>query len=93
MRNVQRVVLTGFSGSGKSTVALLLAAKLGWRPIDIDQDIEVEAGLTIPEIFVRDGETAFRELERRHLVHALEGKRVIIATGGGAVANDEVWTD
>lgn len=93
MRNVQRVVLTGFSGSGKSTVALLLAAKLGWRPIDIDQDIEVEAGLTIPEIFARDGEVAFRELERRHLVHALDAKRVIIATGGGAVANDEVWTD
>jgi shikimate kinase/3-dehydroquinate synthase len=93
MRNVQRVVLTGFSGSGKSTVALLLAAKLGWRPIDIDQDIEIEAGLTIPEIFARDGEVSFRELERRHLVHALDAKRVIIATGGGAVANDEVWTD
>ncbi|CAN5616881.1 hypothetical protein BH09CHL1_BH09CHL1_31970 [soil metagenome] len=93
MRNVQRVVLTGFSGSGKSTVALLLAAKLGWRPIDIDQDIEIEADLLIPEIFARDGEVAFRELERRHLVHALDAKRVIIATGGGAVANDEVWTD
>ncbi len=93
MRDVQRVVLTGFSGSGKSTVALLLAAKLGWRPIDIDQDIEIEAGMTIPEIFARDGEGPFRELERRHLMRALDASRVIIATGGGAVANDEVWAD
>lgn len=93
MRDVQRVVLTGFSGSGKSTVALLLAAKLGWRPIDIDQDIEIEAGLMIPELFARDGEVAFRALERRHLVQALGRDRVIVATGGGAVANDEVWND
>lgn len=93
MRDVQRVVLTGFSGSGKSTVALLLAAKLGWRPIDIDQDIEIEYGLTIPEIFARDGEAAFREVERQHLIRALASNRSIIATGGGAVASDDVWSD
>jgi shikimate kinase/3-dehydroquinate synthase len=93
MRDVQRVVLTGFSGSGKSTVALLLAAKLGWRPIDVDQDIEIEYGLTIPEIFARDGEAAFRDVERRHLLSALDSNRSIIATGGGAVASDHVWSD
>lgn len=93
MRDVQRVVLTGFSGSGKSTVALLLAAKLGWRPVDIDQDIEIEYGMTIPEIFARDGEESFRAVERQHLLNALDANRVIIATGGGAVANDEVWGD
>ena len=93
MRDVRRVVLTGFSGSGKSTVALLLSARLGWHPIDNDIDIEIETGKTIPEIFAIDGESAFRVLEREHLERALQRDRVVIATGGGAVANDEVWSD
>src|SRR5829696_8309289 len=59
MRDVRRVVLTGFSGSGKSTVALLLSARLGWHPVDNDIDIEIETGKTIPEIFATDGEAAF----------------------------------
>jgi len=95
MQDVQRVVLTGFSGSGKSTVALLLAAKLGWRPVDMDQDIEIETGLTIPEIFADSskGETWFRALERQHLTAALGRNRVVIATGGGAVVDEAVWSD
>jgi shikimate kinase/3-dehydroquinate synthase len=95
MQDVKRVVLTGFSGSGKSTVALLLAAKLGWRPVDNDQDIEIETGLTIPEIFAdpNKGETWFRELERKHLIAALARDRVIVATGGGAVTDEAVWSD
>ncbi len=95
MQEVRRVVLTGFSGSGKSTVALLLAAKLGWRPVDNDQDIEIETGMTIPEIFADSskGESWFRELERRHLTAALNRDRVVIATGGGAVVDEAVWDD
>lgn len=93
MRDVRRVVLTGFSGSGKSTVALVLAARLGWQPIDNDIDIEIDAGKTIPEIFAEDGESAFRVIEREHLTRGLQRDRVVIATGGGAVANEDVWSD
>ena len=53
---VQRIVLTGFMGSGKSTVGPLVAARLGWRFIDVDPAIEAEAGMTIAEIFRRAGE-------------------------------------
>ena len=95
MQDVKRIVLTGFSGSGKSTVALLLAAKLGWRPVDNDQDIEIETGLTIPEIFADParGESWFREIERQHLADALTRNRVVIATGGGAVVDESAWSD
>ena len=95
MQDVKRVVLTGFSGSGTSTVALLLAAKLGWRPVDNDQDIEIDTGLTIPEIFAdpSKGESWFRMLERQHLTAALARDRVVVATGGGAVTDEAVWSD
>jgi shikimate kinase/3-dehydroquinate synthase len=93
MQDVRRVVLTGFSGSGKSTVALLLAARLGWRPVDLDQDIEIETGLTIPEIFATHGEASFRRMEREHLVRACGLNRVVIATGGGACVDEALWSD
>ena len=58
----RRIVLTGFMGSGKSTVGPLLAQRLGWRFIDADNVIESEAGCPISEIFRRQGEAAFRDL-------------------------------
>ena len=82
MRDVRRVVLTGFSGSGKSTVALLLSARLGWHPVDNDIDIEIETGKTIPEIFATDGEAAFRILEREHLERSLQRGEVAEFAGG-----------
>ncbi len=57
---VRRIVLTGFMGSGKTTVGPLVATQLGWRFIDVDDVIEAEAGMTIAEIFARHGEAAFR---------------------------------
>src|ERR1700692_4447599 len=56
-----RIVLTGFMGSGKSTVGPLVAAQLGWRFIDIDNVIEAEAGSAIAELFARNGEQALRD--------------------------------
>jgi shikimate kinase len=55
-----RIVLTGFMGSGKSTVGPLVAKRLGWRFIDADNVIEADAGIPISEIFVRHGEPHFR---------------------------------
>jgi shikimate kinase / 3-dehydroquinate synthase len=92
MSSVTRIVLIGFSGAGKSTVARGLAAQLGWTTKDIDDDIAAEFGMPIPEIFAREGESTFRDSERRLLVQALSCEQVVIATGGGAVVDPEAWT-
>jgi shikimate kinase len=89
---IERIVLIGFSGTGKSTIARLLANVLDWTAIDTDRAIEIVATKTIPDIFAQDGEAAFRSLERTILLHSLDQKRVVIATGGGAIASEEVWT-
>jgi len=80
------VLLSGFMGSGKSTVGCSLARQMNLPFVDLDEQIEREAGKSIPDIFARDGEAAFRSLERKlleQLVRKPESK--ILATGGGAL--------
>ena len=79
------VVLIGPPGSGKSTVARGLARHLGLASRDTDPDIERAAGKPIREIFVDDGEAAFRELERAAVASALAAHDGVLALGGGAV--------
>lgn len=82
MRNV---VLIGFMGTGKTSSGRMLAAKLGSAFIDMDQQIEAESGMSIPEIFSQRGEAYFREQERQ-LVDRLAARRnAVISTGGGTV--------
>jgi shikimate kinase len=83
-RTAERIVLTGFMGSGKSTIGPLLAAELGWNFVDLDAEIERRSGLTIPQIFTERGESAFRKEETAALVAALGHARTVIALGGGA---------
>ena len=82
----RRIVLTGFMGSGKSTVGPLVARRLGWGFIDVDEVIEAEAGAPIAELFARHGEAAFREREQATIarLHAAGDARVL-ALGGGAI--------
>ena len=85
------VCLTGFMGSGKSTVGRLLAAQLAWHFADLDTEIERESGLSISEIFSQKGELVFREIEHRCLARILgsateRGKRLILSLGGGTFA-------
>ncbi len=87
----RRIVLMGFSGAGKSTVGLRVAERLGWELLDMDAEIERREGRAIPEIFRENGEQTFREIEREVLRDALATEQVVISTGGGAVAADEVW--
>jgi shikimate kinase len=85
------VCLTGFMGSGKSTVARLLASQLGWAATDLDKIISDETGLSIPEIFSRHGEPEFRRIENEHLARVIAetietGKPRILSLGGGTIA-------
>jgi shikimate kinase len=83
----RRIVLVGFMGAGKTTVGATLAARLGWGFLDLDRRIEERAGRSVPEIFRRDGEPAFREEERRAAEEAAGLDRLVIAAGGGAFAH------
>jgi shikimate kinase len=83
-RPAERIVLTGFMGSGKSTIGPLLAAELGWNFVDLDAEIERRTGLTVPQIFTERGEAAFRKEETAALVTALGHAHTVIALGGGA---------
>lgn len=82
--SLQRIVLTGFMGSGKSTIGRLLADKVGWRLIDVDREIEEKAGMTVAEIFATLGEFVFRRMETAAIAHALGERQVVVALGGGA---------
>lgn len=81
----ERVYLTGFMGSGKSTVGPILANAIGYGFADLDEHIERRAGKTIPELFEQDGEPAFRALEAELLREATERPYVVVALGGGAL--------
>lgn len=80
-----RIFLTGFMGSGKSTIGPLVANVLGYHFIDLDEAIEARAGRSIPELFEERGEAAFRALEAEALVDTLRRDRVVVAVGGGAL--------
>ncbi len=82
MRNI---ILTGFMGTGKSTVGRLLAEKLEMRFVDMDQLIEERAGRSISEIFAVEGEQHFRALERNLVEDLARESGLVIATGGGVV--------
>jgi 3-dehydroquinate synthase len=79
------IILTGFSYTGKTKVGQKVAWKLGWKFIDIDEEIVRSYGKAIAEIFAQDGEERFRELESKVLERVCQGSNSVIATGGGAV--------
>jgi shikimate kinase len=86
-RQIHNIALTGFMGTGKSAVGQVVAGLLHFTLLDTDHVIEARAGRTIAEIFARDGEPAFRELEHRVVEELKSRKRTVIATGGGLSAN------
>ena len=81
----QNIVLIGLSGSGKTTVGMLLAQALGRQFLDTDALIAAEAGRSVAEVFTEVGEPAFRELEAVALTKAMCHQEAVIATGGGIV--------
>ncbi|MEM7446203.1 MAG: shikimate kinase [Pseudomonadota bacterium] len=78
------LVLVGLMGAGKSAIGRRLAARLGRRFIDADQEIEAAAGCSIEDIFDSYGEAAFRDVERRVVVRLMDEPIHVLSTGGGA---------
>lgn len=89
MKEVRNIVLTGFMGTGKTTVGKTLAEWVTFDFADMDSLIEQEAGKTIPEIFAAEGEAGFREREREAARRLAQGSKQVIATGGGTVKDPE----
>lgn len=94
----ERIVLVGFMAAGKTTVGRELGARLGYRFIDLDEEIERRAGRSIPRIFREDGEAEFRRLEAE-VTRALDevvvtrpdGRHgLVVAAGGGWMARPEL---
>src|SRR5579862_2016782 len=83
------IFLIGFMGSGKTTVGGLLAERLGWSFADLDDLIVRGAGLTVAEIFAREGEEGFRRRATEAVRAAAAGRRSVVATGGGAACREE----
>ncbi|HET9480708.1 MAG TPA: shikimate kinase [Candidatus Polarisedimenticolia bacterium] len=84
-----RIFLVGFMGSGKTSVGRLLARELGFRFVDLDQQIELKRGLAIHEIFEREGEPEFRRLEALALRETGAMHDIVVATGGGTLSRWE----
>lgn len=82
---MKNIILVGMPGSGKSTIAALLAEQLGRSIIDADQKVIELAGKSIPDIFAEDGEAIFRQWETQALSDLGKKSQLIIATGGGCV--------
>ncbi|HEY1652073.1 MAG TPA: shikimate kinase [Acidimicrobiales bacterium] len=86
----RRILLVGMMGAGKTTTGQLVAHRLGWDYRDSDADVETTTGLTVPELFARDGEAAFRKAEAQVLGTACAAERpAVISVAGGAVLNPD----
>jgi shikimate kinase len=82
---VDRLILIGMMGAGKTTVGKVLAQRLGWEYLDSDAQVMADTGRTVPELFVEQGEVAFRAEEERVLTEALSGDRPVVVSAAGGV--------
>ena len=89
MQRMMNIVLIGYRGTGKSTIAQLLSEQLRWPVCNMDQEIVAEAGFSIPEIVETHGWDFFRDLESRIVARVAAKDRVIIDAGGGVIVRDE----
>jgi shikimate kinase len=83
------LTLIGYRATGKTTLAELLARRLGWEWVDADVEIERRAGKSIAQIFAEDGEPAFRDLEAQVIADLCRRDRLVLAAGGGAPMREE----
>ena len=86
---MKNIVLIGFMGTGKSTVGQILAEQLGWRFIDLDEQVEQAIGISIADYFAQYGEAAFRDQESAAVAAVAAQSAVVVATGGGVVLRQQ----
>jgi shikimate kinase len=91
-RTIRTIVLTGFMGAGKSTIGAMLARALRWEFLDADTAIESKSGMTVAEIFARDGEQSFRALEAEAIREHVGCANLVLALGGGALEAEATRT-
>ncbi len=90
MEGAPAIVLVGLPGAGKSTVGRAVAERLGWTFVDFDEEIERREGAIVAELFARRGEPYFRERERALTAELVGRRALVMAPGGGWIANPEV---
>ena len=90
MNSKKNLVFLGMMGSGKSSIGYLVSKKLNLEFIDIDNLIEVEAGMSIYDIFEKKGETHFRNLEEKITLKILKNINEVISLGGGGFINNKI---
>ena len=83
------VILVGMMGAGKSTIGRMLAESIGFEFIDADRELEARSGVSIPTIFEIEGEDGFRRREAALLDELSQRAGIVLATGGGAVLDDD----
>jgi shikimate kinase len=86
---MSNIILTGFMGTGKSSVGKMLAQKTGYVFCDLDAIIVGQTGMSINEIFAKHGEAYFRELEANAVKQISSADKQVVATGGGAVIRED----
>lgn len=86
---MSNLVLTGFMGTGKTTIGRQVSRRLNMKFVDTDQEVEHVTGLTVREIFDKFGEIRFRSEEKAAVVRVCRNDEQVIATGGGVVLNPE----
>ena len=87
----QKIVLTGFRATGKSTLGLLIAKRLGYLFVDTDQALQQQLGSTIAQIVASHGWPFFRRAEAQLLRELSTSSSLVIATGGGAIEHQAEW--
>ncbi len=86
---MQNIIITGFMGTGKSSIGAALAQAMGWKFVDFDALIESREGSSVREIFATRGEAYFRQLESDICVELNAWHNIVIATGGGTLVNPQ----
>ncbi|UZJ40475.1 shikimate kinase [Prosthecochloris sp. SCSIO W1101] len=92
MKQPSLIFLTGFSGSGKSTIGPLLANSLGYDFLDLDKEIELFAAKSINRIFAEEGEAHFRDLEHTVLEKLVGRTELVVSLGGGALQHNPCFS-
>jgi shikimate kinase len=87
----EKLILTGFRATGKSSIGKILAERLGFDFIDTDRTIEKRQGETISDMVAKGGWELFRSKEKELLLELADSNNVVIATGGGAVMHENAW--